>query len=92
VASDSVEPGCLKSDCPIQKTVTCELKYDTNPIGHGILKFVFLDVKILILSSDRFSYLVSLSVFTDKLEECAAPSSKLKTCSRKITIHTVYAM
>jgi hypothetical protein len=57
VASDSVEPGCLKSNCPIQNTGTCELKYDTNPIRPGILKFIFLDVKILILSSDRFSYL-----------------------------------
>jgi len=64
----------------------------TNPVGPGILKFVFLDVKILILSSDRFSYFVVLSVVTDVLEECAAPSSRLKTYSWKITTHTVYAM
>ena len=58
-----------KSDCPIQETVTCVLKYDTNPIEPGILKLVFLDVKILILSSDRFSYFVVLSVVTDMLEK-----------------------
>ena len=63
----------------------------TNPVGSGILKFVFLDVKILILSSDRLSYFVFLSVVTDILEECAAPSSMLKTYSGKITIHTVHA-
>ena len=62
----------------------------TNPVGHGILKFVFIDVKILILS-DRLSYFVVLSVVTDILEECAASSIRLKTYSGKITIHTVYA-
>jgi len=36
-----------------------------NPVVPGILKFVFPDVKILILSSDRFSYFVVLSVVTD---------------------------
>jgi len=64
----------------------------TNPVGPGVLKFIFLVIKILILSSDRLSYFVVLSVVTDVLEECAAPSSRLKTCSGKITIHTVYAV
>jgi len=63
-----------------------------NRVGPGILKFVFIDVKILVLSSDRLSYFVVLSVVTDILEECAASSSMLKTYSGKITIHTVYAM
>jgi hypothetical protein len=63
----------------------------TDPVGPGILKFVFIDVKILILLSDRVLYFVVLSVVTDILEESAASSSRLKTYSGKITIHAVYA-